>query len=127
MSPYISHQLPVITPSIEFFRKSLGPPPPITPEINFGSNTPSQHAPEEDNIEMMEITDMISTPVPDNNDVEDFLNRLDDVLCNIKIPKPSGEPGRPRSGGYSLETALGKWGEELFQAVNVRITLKIRR
>ena len=126
MSPYLSRQLPVITPSIEFFPKNLGPPPIITTQINFSPNTPSQHAQlEEDDTDMMEITDMIDTPVleetPDNN-VEDFLNNLDFVLCNTKIPKPSGEPGRPRSGGYSLEAALEKWGEELFQAVNMRIT-----
>lgn len=133
MSPYLSRQLPVITSSIEFFQKSPGPPPIITPQINFSSNTPSQHAPqpEEDDIDMMEITDIISTPAPgetpDDDNVEDFLNRLDVVLCNSKIPKPCGEPGRPRSGGYSLEAALGKWGEELFQDVNVRITLIIRR
>ena len=94
MRPYISGRLPVITSSIEFFRKSLGPPPPITPEINFGSNTPSQHAqPEEDDIEMIEITDMISTPVPDNNNVEDFLNRLDDVFCKFRSQVES--PGDP--------------------------------
>ncbi|KAF9233013.1 hypothetical protein BU15DRAFT_80559 [Melanogaster broomeanus] len=30
-----------------------------------------------------------------------------------KIPKPSGEPGRPGRGGYNLEIALG-WNQKLF-------------
>jgi len=36
-----------------------------------------------------------------------------------KIPKPSGEPGRPNSGGYSIEDALISWGKDEFGKVMV--------
>jgi hypothetical protein len=35
-----------------------------------------------------------------------------------KILKPPGEPGRPKSGGYKLESVLG-WNEATFEAVRV--------
>jgi hypothetical protein len=38
----------------------------------------------------------------------------------VLIPKPSGEPGRPHSGGYSLDDALGAWGAETLSKVTVR-------
>jgi hypothetical protein len=39
-----------------------------------------------------------------------------------KIPKPPGEPGRPKSGGYKLESVLG-WNEATFEAVRVGLRL----
>ncbi|KAL1740858.1 hypothetical protein HDZ31DRAFT_46627 [Schizophyllum fasciatum] len=36
--------------------------------------------------------------------------------ANSKIPKPSGEPGRPSSGGYSLEEVL-QWGPQQYREV----------
>ncbi len=36
-----------------------------------------------------------------------------------KIPKPAGEPARPGSGGYRLETVLQDWTPDFFNAVNV--------
>lgn len=41
------------------------------------------------------------------------------ALSFKKIPKPSGEPGRPRSGGYSIEAALASWDKKEFSDVNV--------
>lgn len=38
-----------------------------------------------------------------------------------RISKPQGEPGRPRSGGYTLEEVLG-WNEATFEAVRVSHT-----
>ena len=38
-----------------------------------------------------------------------------------QIPKPAGEPGRPNSGGYSLEDALAPWGREQLGKVTVCI------
>lgn len=40
-----------------------------------------------------------------------------------KFPKPPGEPGRPKSGGYKLETALG-WNEATFEAIRVGLRLE---
>jgi len=37
-----------------------------------------------------------------------------------QIPKPAGEPGRPNSGGYSLEDSLAPWGREELVKVMVR-------
>ncbi|SJL08829.1 uncharacterized protein ARMOST_12200 [Armillaria ostoyae] len=41
---------------------------------------------------------------------------VDDEDVKI-IPKPPGEPGRPKSGGYNLEQALG-WPDAIYQQVN---------
>jgi hypothetical protein len=41
-----------------------------------------------------------------------------------KIRKPPGEPGRPKSGGYKLETVLG-WNEATFEAVRVGLQVPI--
>jgi hypothetical protein len=40
-----------------------------------------------------------------------------------KISKPLGEPGRPKSGGYKLESVLG-WNEATFEAVRVSLGLE---
>lgn len=37
------------------------------------------------------------------------------------IPKPSGEPGRPHSGGYSLDNVLSDWGAETLSKLTVRL------
>ena len=123
INAYLSRQLPVITPEIEFIQENLGPLPTITPCIDF-ARTSLEHAEvEDDDVDMTAVINIDNPPaerMPDNNNVE-----LDLALGSVKIPKPSGEPGRPRSGGYSLEAALDKWGEELFQMVNVRMVMTI--
>ena len=42
--------------------------------------------------------------------------------CNDKIPKPIGEAGRPRSGGYNLKEMLG-WPKADFDKIQVRGSL----
>lgn len=44
-----------------------------------------------------------------------------------KFPKPPGEPGRPRSGGYALEVALKDcgWETENIKAFIVRVLFYI--
>lgn len=119
MDAYLSRQLPVITTCIEFSQKNLGPNPIITPQIDFANNT-SKHLPVEDE-NMMEV-DIADVSAPEKTpDYDDTLDILADAMKNpTKIPKPIGEPGRPRSGGYCLEAALGNWGDGLFHAINVR-------
>ena len=39
----------------------------------------------------------------------------------VLIPKPSGEPGRPHSGGYSLDNVLSDWGAETLSKLTVRL------
>lgn len=54
------------------------------------------------------------SPVPGSEDEDD-----DDDDCNAGlIPKPEGEAGRPKSGGYSLREALD-WDEKDYTKVKV--------
>lgn len=139
MAAYLSRQLPIITTTIEFSLKNIGPSPIITPQIDFGDIISLKNIPEleDDDVDMTEVTDMINIPAPDktpdynievdNIEVDDIdLDSEDNDFSDVRIPKPNGEPGRPRSGGYSLEGALEKWGQDLFQVVNVRIMMLIR-
>ncbi|KAI6107826.1 hypothetical protein EDD16DRAFT_1523106 [Pisolithus croceorrhizus] len=51
---------------------------------------------------------------------ESSLSSLESELGGSdKIPKPSGEAGRPGHGGYNLEDQLG-WGEDCFK--NLKVT-----
>jgi hypothetical protein len=125
MNSYLSRNLPIITPAIQFFPKNLGPAPDITSQIDFEnriSMSPQNELGAED-----DMTDLFDVPAPEKTPDDNGFEELDifdtfdmGTLNNSKIPKPAGEPGRPRSGGYSLEETLGKWGQEVFQAVNVR-------
>ena len=50
----------------------------------------------------------------------EFDSDSDKVIRPVRnIPKPSGEPGRPNSGGYSIEDALISWGKDEFGKVMV--------
>lgn len=40
-----------------------------------------------------------------------------------KFEKPSGEPGRPKCGGYNLKSKLVGWDEDLYQKIYVRLLL----
>jgi len=98
---YLSCQLPVITTCIEFSQKNLGPTPIITPQIDFAENL----LPEDEDVDMTEDSDIL---VPKKTpDYDDTLDILADVMKNI--PKPIGEPRRPRSGGYCLEAGRCPW------------------
>lgn len=123
MDAYLSRQLPVITTCIEFSQKNLGPTPIITPQIDFAHNASKNLLVEDEDVGMMEgdTVDALLEKTPDHDDTLDILAHL--MKNPTKIPKPIGEPGRPRSGGYCLEAALGNWGDELFHAVNVRLLL----
>ncbi len=44
--------------------------------------------------------------------------------CDIKIPKPPGEPGRPNSGGYNVENELCAWGGDKISQIMVGLNLK---
>jgi len=43
------------------------------------------------------------------------------IESNTLIPKPSGEPGRPHSGGYSLDEVLSPWGVATLAKVTVSL------
>ncbi|KDR71182.1 hypothetical protein GALMADRAFT_214158 [Galerina marginata CBS 339.88] len=116
----ISRPLPLITHRIEFSSKVLSTAPVVTSRLEFGQQTlkatvsylereltPSDHGNENS---------------PLNKDVESELSDLSDIeeapTTSKKIAKPSGEPGRPGSGGYSIEDALASWGKEEVLKVN---------
>jgi len=55
----------------------------------------------------------------EEKEVQEEGNGAEEIV--VLIPKPSGEPGRPRSGGYSLDEVLGVWGAETLSKVTVRL------
>lgn len=130
----LSRHLPLITNRIHFASSAMAPLPTITPRADLpflgvnippGSGNPAERelTPSEDSRE--------SSPEnkPNVNDGESELSELSELESDIgsdealrpaqKIPKPSGEPGRPNSGGYSIEDALVSWGKDEFGKVTV--------
>lgn len=115
------HHLPV-TSRIEF---TLVPPPAlpsITPRIEF---TPARLAyrnkGKEPDAPALEPRGNGSTPHPDP-EVAPPLATLLPRQPSSKIPKPGGEPGRPGSGGFCVETVLTKdhnWTEESLEKLKV--------
>lgn len=130
-SAMISRPLPLITHRILFSTKALSTKPTITPRIKFPARTavkskeylhPQQERDLTPSASGSDDDDRMST----NSDSESELSELSelsdsdiDIPSSKKIPKPPGEPGRPRSGGYSIEVALASWGKEEFVKVNV--------
>ena len=110
--------LPTITPRVEFSSFSRLSPPVITPRVDFAElwttvahNDIDSHAVTRD-----------PSPFSDSDDgTMDLDLNVDDepLFNNKKIPKPSGEPGRPNSGGYSIENELRVWGADKIAEVMV--------
>jgi hypothetical protein len=136
MDTLLSRHLPIITNRREFFPQDIGPPPIITPRIDFAKRLPNteQNITTEDaeSISMSCDSDVdggamdINTPfvIPDlpayvasDSGVDETADLIDTV--NKKIPKPRGQVGHPGSGGYSLDFVLRKWGSTLITDVNV--------
>jgi len=57
------------------------------------------------------------SPAPSESSLSSIASEQE---ASDKIPKPSGEAGRPGRGGYNLEEQLG-WGEEGFKALKVNL------
>jgi hypothetical protein len=125
----ISRHLPLITNRIRFSTSAMAPLPAITPRVNLsllGNSIPPRNA----NLAERELT-----PSEDGeggsqvDDGESEMSELSELGSDIdngealrpaqKIPKPPGEPGRPNSGGYSIEDALVSWGKDEFGKVTV--------
>lgn len=130
----ITRHLPLITNRIRFSSSGMAPLPTITPRVDLpllgvnilpanGNPTERELTPSEDGEE--------GSPENQSNvdDGESELSELSELESDIdsdkliwpvlKIPKPSGEPGRPNSGGYSIEDALISWGKDEFGKVMV--------
>ena len=54
-----------------------------------------------------------ATTTSDTDSMSDTESISSTLSEDSKIPKPSGEPGRPGRGGYNLETAL-RWNQKAY-------------
>ncbi|PPR03095.1 hypothetical protein CVT26_004614 [Gymnopilus dilepis] len=123
----LSRHLPLITSRIEFRLDGLSRALPlITPRIDFADSLVFDQADTDkvgsvDQIDSPEHSDA-SQQAFDAWELHEFPSgdHPDDCLPIIptRIPKPSGEPGRPHSGGYNLDDELGAWDAETLSAVN---------
>lgn len=116
----MSRHLPLITTRIKFTANKISALPAITARTFFATEesesralTPSAHSISGNE----ESNDYI---LDDESELSDDPGEEDDFPAT-RIPKPAGEPGRPNSGGYSLEDALATWSREEFGKVMVRI------
>ncbi|KAK0488160.1 hypothetical protein EDD18DRAFT_1110527 [Armillaria luteobubalina] len=113
--------LPLITRRVEFTPLACTPLPSITacrefaiareqsvtpPPVDRGS-PPLSEASDASDDSMHSDDDNISGGALDEEGVDDEVKT---------IPKPPGEPGRPKSGGYNLEQALS-WPDAIYQQV----------
>ncbi|PPR05294.1 hypothetical protein CVT26_011617 [Gymnopilus dilepis] len=117
----LSRHLPIITNRIRFVSVKLAPPPVITQRIDFAGMWVYDREPENQNsaspigpaqrvspeLQDNEMDPGTYTTSSDESEISD-----DEDECR-KIPKPQGEPGRPRSGGYTLKKVLRGWGDDL--------------
>ncbi|KAK0191936.1 hypothetical protein F5146DRAFT_999194 [Armillaria mellea] len=103
-TPLAHTPLPSITVHREFiipWERSLSPPP-----VDHGS-PPLSEASDTSDDSMNSDDDNLSGGALDEEGVDDEVK---------VIPKPPGEPGRPKSGGYNLEQALS-WPDAIYQQV----------
>lgn len=122
----ISRPLPLITSRISFSTKTLSINPTITPRIKFPAEITVKPSQPERGLTPSSAGSDNDEPLA-NSDGESELSELSelsesdvDTPTSRKIPKPAGEPGRPGSGGYSIEVVLAPWGKEEFAKVNVK-------
>jgi hypothetical protein len=139
MDPLLRRHLPITTNRLEFFPQTICPPPVITPRIDFEKrledlDTDSENDMRGDGV-VMDIDANPATPLDDvssdassHSEDEGPAEEISDFLDTRekKIPKPKGQPGHPRSGGYSLDFVLRNWGSALADVnVNNRTRIKI--
>ena len=89
---------------------TVAPAPPVTksPTVRFRTLTPDNAS---------EYSDLTSLPseTESNSSSEDASEETN----HRRIPKPSGEPGRPNRGGYNLQTALS-WTVRDYKKLKVK-------
>ncbi|KAF8876378.1 hypothetical protein CPB84DRAFT_1752445 [Gymnopilus junonius] len=125
----LSRHLPLITSRIEFRLDGIAHAPPlITPRIDFSEALAAQQNTTEDiipenypnHIEDSNSSDDArygdeheASPSQQGDGDEEFFSST-----SVKIPKPNGEPGHPRSGGYNLDEELAAWDAGTLSNVN---------
>lgn len=132
-SSILTRHLPLITPRIEFSSVILDSIPIITARIDFATKLDNNCQPSDksgekpagdDKLSNHELSDHEAMDV-DDDDNGSVIDSIEEILNhNKKIPKPRGQPGRPRSGGYNFQTTIKAWGEELIDEVTVSATSK---
>lgn len=142
MDSYLTQPLPLITGRIRFDLHPTGPLPVITYRTDFatlGLKTPDGDVPvvsinendsdreNEDNSSDVEMDDLPLSAGPSTHS----MNGDDDCSTTVsdeddqgnttqKIAKPTGQAGRPQSGGYTLEKEIACWGAETILKITVR-------
>ena len=133
MDPLIARHLPLITNRISFV---FNPPPSLPPLTNRKefldtrdtSTTPTRpnHSVLRNQASSLKCSASVQfgfevEKMTDEGDGEED-EEVDDIFQSaILIPKPSGEPGRPHSGGYSLDGVLSPWGVAMLAKVTVHL------
>ena len=101
-----------------YFRKAVTPKRTGMPPQNHASRSESVPSSSESLTSESSSSDLSSESSADS--------LLDEVCSELsdesKIPKPSGEPGRPGRGGYNLENTLG-WSQKAF--IKLKVCLSI--
>jgi hypothetical protein len=94
------------------------PSPSITP-MPSRSHTPK----------VTKSVSFLAEQIPQKNDPEEMstYSSLSSIhSCELKIPKPEGEVGRPNRGGYNLEKAL-HWDAKRFKKFKARSDIQLLR
>ncbi|SJL15222.1 uncharacterized protein ARMOST_18708 [Armillaria ostoyae] len=114
--------LPLITRRIKFMPLAHTPLPLITARREFAiarERSPSPPLIDPGSPALSNVSDGSDVSMHSDNDNPSGSILGDDGVDDedVKIiPKPPGEPGRPKSGGYNLEQALG-WPDAIYQQV----------
>ena len=125
MLPYIRRHNPLIATRIEFSPASPPPAATITPRIEFSADRLAYRESEAATREE-EHGQASARPQGGEGDVVagSHSNLSRGSRAGNKIPKPVGEPGRPGSGGYCIETILiqkHQWARQTVLDVNVNV------
>lgn len=118
-SPYLRRHRPLIASRIEFIlmgsEDPMSPLPPIRSRIEFTPKRLGAETEARAGVTQLPIR-LATTEAP--------ASLQDPTASPTKIPKPPGEPGRPKSGGYCLLKILVEthnWSEQSVADLSVRI------
>ncbi|KAF8809199.1 hypothetical protein BYT27DRAFT_7094651 [Phlegmacium glaucopus] len=134
---YIQRPFPLITPHTKFQLAPLPPLPTITPHIEFNIERLAAHS----NATLGSLRERRSLGHQHQPELENQSqgsdqepDRLPPALSQAsppnKIPKPPGEPGRPGSGGFCVETTLvdsHQWTKEAVDDLSDAVRAEARR
>lgn len=138
---HIRRHRPLITPRIQFQLAPRPPLPLITPRMEFDLESLACSSPTGSADSSSHSSSDPGSPIDLSRDMDDDEPELDTDrgsstlpqsasttpnAAPALIPKPNGEPGRPRSGGFNLEATLKdvhNWSTKDIDDLNVRFLL----